>query len=202
MSGLRFGPVPADALVICVDMQRVFMEPGEWYCPEADAILPNVMRLVTARPEQSLFTRFISADAPEDAVGAWQRFYRHWEGVTVNRLGRAPYDLHPGLAAIAVDGNVFDKTTYDAFDTPEFADAVAERAPGALIMCGVETDVCVLATVFSAVDLGYHVVLARDALTSAEAKTHEACLHLLETRFDLQVEIADTKDILTAWAEP
>ena len=201
MSGLRFGALPGNSLVICIDMQRVFMEPGDWQCPDAETIWPNVMRLVSARPDQSLFTRFISADTPADAVGAWQRFYRHWEGVTINRLGIAPYDLHPDLAAISRPENVFDKTTYDAFDTPEFAAAVADRKPGALVMCGVETDVCVLATVFSAVDLGYRVVLARDALSSADLKTHETCLHLLESRFDLQVEIANTNDILNAWAE-
>jgi len=202
MSGLRFGALPADTLVICIDMQRVFMEPGPWHCTEAEAILPNVTRLVSAHPAQSLFTRFVSAHTPDDAVGAWQRYYRHWDSVTVSRMGIAPYDLHPDLAAIAPAENVFDKATYDSFDSPEFAQAVADRAPGALVMCGVETDVCVLATVFSAVDLGHRVVLARDALTSGDEKTHEASLHLLESRFDLQVEIANTDDILNDWTTP
>ncbi|MEJ8570637.1 isochorismatase family cysteine hydrolase [Microbaculum marinum] len=202
MSRLRFGPVPADALVICVDMQRVFIEPGHWHCPQAVEILPNVARLVTARPQQSLFTRFISAHTPEDAVGAWRRYYHHWRDVTLSRLGRAPYELHPGLAAVAQPGNVFDKSTYDAFDTPEFAAAVADRAPGALVMCGLETEVCVLATVMSAVDLGYRVVLARDALTSGDPNTHDACLQLLDSRFNLQVELADTDEILERWDTP
>lgn len=202
MSALRHGPVPSDALVLCIDMQRVFLERGPWHCPEAAAILPAVTRLVSARPAQSLFTRFISAETPKDAVGAWQRYYRHWESVTISRIGRAPYNLHPDLAAIARPENTFDKATYDAFDAPGFAATIKTRAPEALILCGVETDVCVLATVFSAVDLGYHVILARDALTGADPKTHEACLHMLEARFDLQVEIADTDVILAEWNTP
>lgn len=200
MSGLRFGVLPDDALVVCVDMQRIFLEPGEWYCAEARNILPAVTALVSARPAQSLFTRFIAVDRPEDAVGAWQRYYRHWEGVTVDRLGPAPFELHPDLAKIAHGDNVLDKGTYDAFDSPVFAGYVARRAPGALVLCGVETDVCVLATVLSAVDLGHRVVLARDAMTGADPKTHEACLNLLESRFDLQIEVAGSAEILSAWA--
>jgi hypothetical protein len=40
-------------------------------------------------------------------------------------------------------------------------------------MTGSETDICVLATALSAVDLGYRVVIVRDALCSSSDEGHE-----------------------------
>ncbi len=200
MTGLRFGAVPDDALVVCVDMQRVFMEPGDWYCAGSNEILPVVKTLVAARPSQALFSRFIAAQTPDDAVGSWQRYYRRWHGVTIEKLGRAPFDLHPELAELADPANVFDKTTYDAFDAPAFAARVAARGPATLLVCGVETDVCVLATVLSAVDLGHRVILIEDALASCDAPSHDASLSLLASRFDQQVELARSAEIMQSWA--
>jgi nicotinamidase-related amidase len=43
-----------------------------------------------------------------------------------------------------------------------------------LIVSGGETDICLLATVRGAVDRGYRVALATDALCSSSNETHEA----------------------------
>ena len=68
-----------------------------------------------------------------------------------------------------------------------------------LIVSGGETDVCVLATVMSALDVGYHVVLATDALRSASDRTHDALLLLYHERFSQQIATATTEQILMAW---
>jgi nicotinamidase-related amidase len=64
---------------------------------------------------------------------------------------------------------------------------------------GGETDVCVLATVMSAVDLGYRIVLATDALCSASDRTHDALLLLYRERYSQQIATATTEQILQAW---
>jgi len=46
----------------------------------------------------------------------------------------------------------------------------------ALVISGGETDVCVLAAVMDAVDAGYRVVLAADALCSVSDESHDAML--------------------------
>ena len=46
-----------------------------------------------------------------------------------------------------------------------------------------ETDVCVLATVMAAIDLGLQVVLPTDALFSASDITHDALMTLYRQRF-------------------
>jgi len=74
-----------------------------------------------------------------------------------------------------------------------------ERRIDSLVVTGAETDVCVLAAVMDAVDLGYRVVLASDALCSSSDKTHDALMTLYSERFSEQIETAETEAILAAW---
>ena len=71
--------------------------------------------------------------------------------------------------------------------------------PSALVLSGVETDVCVLATALSAVDFGYRTVIAVDAVASSVAASHEACLAHVYPRYDQQIELASVDDIIAAW---
>lgn len=200
MSPLPFGPLDGRALHLCIDMQRVFLEPGPWYAEAGLEIIPAIRRLLDHAPRNARFTRFITAERPEAAPGSWQRYYRRWHEVTRAELGREALGLHPELAPYGGGGQVFDKTTHDAFDDAAFARHIASEGPSALILSGVETDVCVLATAMSAVDLGYRTVIATDAVTSSVAESHRACLDHVYPRYDQQIELARVDDILAAWS--
>ena len=202
MSALPFGPLDARTLHVCIDMQRIFLEPGPWYGPAGLEILPAVKRLLDHAPARACFTRFITAVTPEDAAGSWRRFYRHWHAVTQEEAGAEILDLHPDLAPYAAAGRVFDKPTHDAFDSPAFARHIAVEAPSALVLSGIETDVCVLATALSAVDLGHRTVIATDAVASSVPASHDACLSLVYPRYDQQIELATVTEILAAWSAP
>jgi len=54
-SGLRFGPLGPRSVRLCVDMQTLF----------AERVLPAVTRLAAARPERTVFTRFMPPERPE-----------------------------------------------------------------------------------------------------------------------------------------
>lgn len=69
-----------------------------------------------------------------------------------------------------------------------------------LIVSGAETDVCVLAAVLGAVDLGYRVIVATDAVCSSSDETHDYLLRLYQTRYGHQVETAEIEEIIQAWA--
>src|SRR5580704_8356992 len=63
---------------------------------------------------------------------------------------------------------------------PEYKEAAAlahlrEREADALIISGSEADVCVLATVLSAVDLGYRVIVVRDACAARQTRDTTCC---------------------------
>jgi nicotinamidase-related amidase len=59
---------------------------------------------------------------------------------------------------------------------------VQRRNCKALIVTGAETDVCVLAMVLGAVDLGYRVIIVSDALCSSADETHDAAMAIYHSR--------------------
>ena len=74
-----------------------------------------------------------------------------------------------------------------------------ERQADALIVSGSETDVCVLATVLGAVDIGYRVIVVRDALCSSSDEGHDMLMRLYHTRVTEQIETADAEMVLSRW---
>ena len=81
---------------------------------------------------------------------------------------------------------VISKTRYSGFAEPHLLAHLQQREADGLIITGSETDVCVLATVLDAVDLGYRVIVvtyaqrqllrrgARRAAPSLSSQIHRA----------------------------
>ena len=118
----------------------------------------------------------------------------------------APYDrraarsrliqLVPPLAALVPPAIVIDKAHYSPFKERAFLRVLGRLGPDALIISGGETDVCVLAAVMDAVDAGYRVILAEDALCSVSDESHDAMLRQFGARFSQQIEVAPIEEIL------
>lgn len=191
-------PLGQDTIFVCIDMQRLFLEPGEWFCQSGLDILPTVVKLAEHASDQCVFTRFITARTATEAQGQWQRYYRRWHSVTRAVIGEAAMHLHDQLQPFASPERTFDKTGHDAFSAMIFADWIEAKKPAALVLFGIETDVCVLATAMTAVDLGYRVVIASDATASSDQRSHEACMKLVYPRFDQQIELVDSAQIIAA----
>lgn len=199
MTSLLYGPLSTRSLMVCIDMQRLFLEPGEWFAEPGLSILPQCKHLAQSGAEHCLFTRFITARNAADAHGTWQRYYRRWKSVTRDTIGDKAMDIHPVLQPYARPAQCFDKLTHDAFDSIPFARHIQAADADALILFGIETDVCVLATALSAVDLGYRVIVVTDACASSAPESHAACIEHIYPRFDQQVELIDTATLLDAW---
>lgn len=197
--GLRFGPLTASCRHLCVDMQKLFAAPSDWALDWLPRVLPNVVRLCEHRPDGTVFTRFIPPDRPEEATGSWRRYYRRWEAMTRSRLEAGMVDLVPELARFVPPATVVDKATYSPWLGSDLHDRLQRGGVDTLLVSGGETDVCVLATVLGAVDLGYRVVLVVDGLCSASDETHDALIGVYHRRFGQQVETVDTEGALAAW---
>jgi len=65
---LRYGPPGVSAFHLCVDMQRMLAEGTDWKMPWLARVLPNIVSITSARPERTIFTRFIRARKPARAV--------------------------------------------------------------------------------------------------------------------------------------
>lgn len=198
-SGLVHGPLGAGTAHLCIDMQRLFAPGGPWPAPWAERILPQVVDLAARDPERSIFTRFIPPYDPTALPGRWQAYYRAWPDVTRDRLDPALLDLVAELARFHPPARLIDKTRYSAFSAPKLLPTLARLRADTLVLSGTETDVCVLATLFDAIDHGFRAVVAADAVCSSSDTGHDAVLSLLHTRLSLQVEVAETAEILEAW---
>lgn len=186
-------------LHIAVDMQRLFAEETEWFMPWLSRILPNVVAIASHAPGRTLCTRFIPPRVPEQMIGAWRDYYRHWRAMTRDTLDPALLELVEPLSRLCPPIRIIDKAVYSVFADPRLAPALRRKGIETLIVTGGETDVCVLATVMAAVDLGFRVVLPTDALCSARDKTHDALMTLYSERYTNQVETTTTEHVLRDW---
>jgi nicotinamidase-related amidase len=198
-AGIRFGPLGPNAIHLCVDMQTLFAERTDWHVPWLERVLPSVARFAEARRARTIFTRFVPPARPEDAAGSWRRYYAHWRHMTGDRIDPRLIQLVPPLAALAPPALVIDKMHYSPFKEPAFLKAIARLGTDALVITGGETDVCVLAAVMDAIDAGYRVILAEDALCSVSDESHDAMLRHFGSRFSQQVEVASSEEILDDW---
>ena len=197
---LPYGPLNERTIHLCVDMQNVFAEEGSpWYTPWMPRVLPVVAAIAERHAERTVFTRFIPPAEPEDMPGAWRRYYERWRELTTKRADPHLVQLVPALAALAPPAMVLDKKFYSPFHGTELAGSLRARNVDSVVISGAETDMCVLAAVLDAVDLGLRVVLAADALCSSSDETHDALMTLYRDRFGQQIETASAETILSCW---
>lgn len=88
-------------------------------------------------------------------------------------------DLVPEVAAHATDSTIFDKAIYSAL-TPEFSALAQDIGLTDLVICGIDTDLCVLKTALDAFEHGLTPWVVTDATASTGGTfAHEAGLVVL-----------------------
>jgi nicotinamidase-related amidase len=180
-------------------MQRLFGERTEWHTPGVAVITSPIVRIARHAPDRAIYTRFRAPERIEQAKGQWQAYYRRWQSVLADRNDQDLYDLVHPLRPFVPPGLVVDKLGFSAFEAPELEPMLRDLGASTLVLTGVETDVCVLATLFGAIDRGYRVVLVADAIASSDPTSHSATLSHVVPRFDRQVEVTDTDTLLRDW---
>jgi nicotinamidase-related amidase len=199
MTMLRFGPLTNRTVHLCVDMQNMFAGTTPWHTPWMARVLPAVEEIAGRYAERTVFTRFIPPSRAEDMPGTWQRYFRRWAEMTREAVDPMLLEIVPSLARFAPPATVIDKRVYSPFVESGLLRFLHARRADGLVITGAETDVCVLAAVLGAIDFGYRVVLATDALCSSSDTTHDALLTLYRERFAQQIEVADTATIIASW---
>jgi nicotinamidase-related amidase len=169
-------PLPpiAHACLLLVDPQRLFTDPtSPAFVPGWPAARANAGRLTAAflaRGWPVLRTRHVH---PADDDGGTLRWFFH-------RLQRAddPWsevDAHavPGAAATPL----VDKARLSALSVPAIAEAAGRG--GVLVLAGVQTHRCVLATAVDAARLGLCPVVIGDACAARPTERHAQALAVL-----------------------
>lgn len=162
-------------------------------------VTPKVLELIERAPERTIFTRFVPPTDPEDMPGRWRAYYAKWSKVTRPQIDNRLIDLLPVLTRYAPPAAIFDKPVYSAFADRQLHRHLRHLKIDTLIISDSETDVCVLSSILAAVDHGYRVILAEDAVCSSSDESPDALIDLFNRRFDLQVESAKVQLILDLW---
>ena len=197
--GLRFGPLGTGSVHVCVDMQRLFDAGTPWATGWLRQVLPQVVRLCEAKTSRTIFSRFVPPQSSDDVSGAWRRYYRHWEQMTLKHLDPGLVELVDELRIFVPPAVVLDKRTYSPWFGTELLPSLRSRQIDTIVVSGGETDICVLATVLGAIDAGFRVIVATDALCSSVNDTHDAIIDFYHERLSEQIEAAEVEEIIDAW---
>jgi nicotinamidase-related amidase len=169
------------AALVVIDMQRLFGDPSSpWATPGYPSIVGSVDELTAAfGPDRTTFTRFL---IPERWDGSWVPYYREWEAVTRPEAGTLQELTEPWASRRPA---TLDRTTFSKWGDELRA---AAGSSGTLVLCGVATDCCVIATALPAADAGMFVRVVGDACAGATPAQHEGALTVMRG-FAPQIEV-------------
>jgi len=86
----------------------------------------------------------------------------------------------PEVRAEAPSAPMFDKTTFGCLADEAIASAIEGSDRDQLLVCGIETHICVAQTVLGAFEKGYEVHVASDAVASRGEENHRVGLARME----------------------
>ena len=136
-----------------------------------------------ARRWPVVFTRFRN---PEGSG------YERWLGWTALRTDDE-IALHESVAPYAE--TVVDKTTYTAF-TSDGEEALAVRPGDTLVICGIDTDSCVLKTALDALERGVKPVIAIDACATDGGEAAQRAARLVLERALGSDQVVTTAEVI------
>ncbi len=73
---------------------------------------------------------------------------------------------HPLLVEKFSEFNYIEKTSFSCFDEPAFKEEISITGKQNIILCGIETHVCVLQTCLDLIDGGFRPVVVHDCVSS------------------------------------
>lgn len=186
-------------LLVAVDVQRLYRDFAPWALPAVDTVARVTARLADALSCPLYCTRTVFPSARGVLTGPWHGYEQRWHELA-DRAAAEPTLLEPLPDLQSRCQAVFDKHTYSAFEDPSFEARVLAYAPDPLVVTGVETDICVLATALGAIDRNLPVWLVTDAVASPDATGHRGVLASM-ARMPEQVRLVDADTAIAALSE-
>ena len=182
---------------LCIVMQRMFAEDTPWHVDWMEQVRPQIEEISGRYADVTVFTRFVPPIRGAEAPGAWRQYFEKWSMMTREHLPHEMVDILPIFRRMVPPAQVFDKRAYSPWADGRLHQQFQREYVEGIVLTGGETDVCVLATAFGAMDLGYRILVLSDAVCSGADETHDAALKLLQDRFSLQLDVCTTDEFLS-----
>jgi nicotinamidase-related amidase len=171
---------------VVIDMHRGSIDPpGTVFVPAGAAIVPGVAGLLDAARSVDVPVVFIVHQIRPDGSDARSPFWSEAESVgdlypnvREQVVGSRWTELADGLEPRPGD-HVLPKKRYGAFSGNDLAFLLRNLGVETLVLAGVETEICVLATAYHAFNEDYRVVVASDGTAGLEPDLAAAALRIV-----------------------
>jgi nicotinamidase-related amidase len=179
-------PVLHRPAVIVIDMHRGSIDPpGTVYVPGGAAIIPTLSRLLDRARARGVPVVYIVHQIRPDGSDARSPFWQEAENVgdlypnvREQIVGSRWTQIASGLEPVKGD-HVLPKKRYGAFSGNDLAFLLSNLGVETLIVTGVETEICVLATAYHGFNEDYRVVVARDGTAGLDDELADASLRIV-----------------------
>ncbi|MBR0137470.1 MAG: cysteine hydrolase [Erysipelotrichaceae bacterium] len=181
-------------LLLVIDMQNAYTSNGPWACPKMEEAAGNIIRLIeSGKFSRIIFTRF---DAPAAPVGTWKDYNE------INREVNEDEQMNkilPRLQPYADKYPLYSKSTYSSLTVPQIQEEVNRciEDGSSVVLTGVVSECCVLATALQAVDMGCPVIYITDGCAGVSEQTEQAVIDVLRGLDYVQTTISDTASYLS-----
>ncbi len=171
----------AKEVLIIVDMQRGFLEPGNpLYCGDEvrKKVIPNVKELIEKKLKDGAILIFTQdSHRPDDPE------FKMWPPHCVK--GTKEEEIVPELAHYP--GIRIKKTRYSGFYGTNLENILKKLNPQKITVCGVCTDICVLYTVADLRNRDYQVEVYEKCVDSFDREAHEFVLKHMDKVLGVKV---------------
>ncbi|WP_427383251.1 cysteine hydrolase family protein [Janibacter sp. G56] len=174
--------------LLVIDPQRIFADQAsEWGSPMFADAIPEITRLAEAFAGRTIVTRWVPGD---EHPGSWGPYFERW--TFADRPDDDPlFHLVPEAVGLT-DRPTLDVTTFGKYG-PELTAITGEHPQ--LVLTGVATDCCVIATALAATDAGATVTVVKDACAGSTAENHAAALTVMGL-YEPQMTVRTTDEVL------
>ena len=180
-------------LILVIDMQNVYLPAQPWGCSSFSRSCDNIKKIINIcenkkHTDKIYFTKFIHN--PE-ATGTWAEYNIQNKEINNNAWMSEIVDELKGCAS---KYPVLTKSTYSSMSN----NILREETKSAynIVITGVVSECCILATCFEAIDMGLHIIYLKDACSGANEENEQAAIKILESMSPVHVTIMTTDEYI------
>jgi ureidoacrylate peracid hydrolase len=198
LNGYRVNP----ALVV-IDVQNGFVSKGGSYdqlgmsISHYQQVIPKISQLVTLCRQAGIPIFYTQAVREQSGIDLLTKVHRILPKSREERIRRKPICVRGTWDADIVDeikpakeDHVVVKRRDSAFHDTEIGVWMKSLGVDTLVFCGIDTSICVEASLRDAFNNGYDVILISDATASGSTKHFESTLEIVRDYYGLVMDIA------------
>ncbi|WP_199185236.1 cysteine hydrolase family protein [Cryobacterium sp. Y50] len=193
--------------VVTIDLHRGHLDPAVATMPlsvtaAAQVTRSNISLLRSARARQLPVIHVMTSYHAVEEISSnpWWKNIAGTDATRANVLrhqlpGSPGLEIMPGVIDHDYDVLVSSKKRYDSFMATELDHVLRSRNIDTLLLTGVNTNSCVLATAIAANARDYSVIVLEDCVDTMDRTLHEPALNIIQKAFGW---VATSKEIMAA----